>query len=322
MRILVTGTAGFIGGALARHLADKGETVLGFDVKPPKGLSGVEETIADLLDPEALRSTFRRFGPEAVVHLAARTDLAEKVSAHGYAANIDGVENLIGAIRDTPGVQRAIFTSSQLVCRVGYLPASATDDAPDTLYGESKVLTEKIVWERDGGGVVWCLVRPTTVWGPGMSPHYQRFLRMIARGRYFHIGRGALLKSYGYIGNVVHQFERLLTAPAELVHRKTLYLADDPPLSLRAWADAFQRAIEAPPIRTLPVGIARLLAKAGDTANRLGFADVPFSSFRLKNILTEYRFDLAETRRICGDPPCTMEEGVARMAAWYQDELA
>ena len=322
MRILITGTAGFIGGALAWHLADKGETVLGLDVRPSKSLPGVEEVVADLLDPGALRSAFSRFGPDAVVHLAARTDLTEKVSVHGYAANIDGVENLIEAIRETPGVLRAVFTSSQLVCRIGLLPASATDYAPDTLYGESKVLTEQIVRKRDGGGVVWCLVRPTTVWGPGMSPHYQRFLRLIARGRYFHVGRGQLLKSYGYIGNVVYQYERLLTAPAELVHRNTLYLADDPPLSLRAWADAFQKAIGAPPIRTIPVGLARLLAGAGNVVNKLGFPDFPLNAFRLKNILTEYRFDLAETRRICGEPPYTMEEGVARMAAWYRDELA
>ena len=139
----------------------------------------------------------------------------------------------MAAIEVTSGVERAIFTSSQLVCRVGYVPRSDTDYAPSTLYGESKVWTERIVRETDGGGAAWCLVRPTTIWGPGMSAHYQRFLRMIAKGRYVHVGT-SLSKSYGYVGNVVHQIERLLAAPAGEIRGKTLYLADEAaPLAAR-----------------------------------------------------------------------------------------
>src|SRR5438067_6624986 len=103
--------------------------------------------------------------PEAVVHLAARTDLDQKRDLAGYAANIEGVGNLVAALRGTPSVRRAIYTSSQLVCKVGYVPMSDDDYRPNTKYGESKVWTEKIVRREDGGGVEWCLVRPTTVWG-------------------------------------------------------------------------------------------------------------------------------------------------------------
>lgn len=321
MKILVTGTAGFIGGALARHLAAAGHTVLGLDARPAP-IAGIEATVCDICERALVLEAFRRFRPDAVVHLAARTDLAETRDLAGYAANVEGVRNVVAATEATSGVERAIYTSSQLVCRVGYVPRSDTDYAPSTLYGESKVWTERIVRDADGGKTTWCLVRPTTIWGPGMSAHYQRFLRMIARGRFVHVGRGPLLKSYGYIGNVVRQYERLLSLPANVIHTKTLYLADEPPLSLRAWADAFQKAIGAPPIRTIPVGLARLLARTGDVAIALGFPNFPFNSFRLKNILTEYRFDLAETRQLCGEPAYTMEEGVARMAEWYWDELA
>ncbi|MFK9714751.1 NAD-dependent epimerase/dehydratase family protein, partial [Escherichia coli] len=83
--------------------------------------------------------------PDAVVHLAARIDLDEKTDLSGYTANIEGVENLVEAIRRTPSVRRVIWTSSQLVCRVGYVPTSDTDYKADTLYGKSKVRTEEIV---------------------------------------------------------------------------------------------------------------------------------------------------------------------------------
>jgi nucleoside-diphosphate-sugar epimerase len=317
MRILVTGSTGFIGSALASHLAGAGHTVQGLDVRPASS-SSIETTVCDLLDAGGLVAAFSRFRPDAVAHLAARIDLDEKRDLGGYAANIDGVRNVIAAIRATPSVGRAVFTSSQLVCRVGYVPRSDTDYAPSTLYGESKVWTEKLVREADGGGVPWCLVRPTTVWGPGMSAHYRRFLRMIERGRYFHIGRRMLFKSYGYVGNVVHQYRALLTAPAERIQGKVFYLADEPPLSLRAWVDCLQRAFGAPPIRTVPERLAWGLAKVGDAVNAVGIHAFPFNSFRLNNVMTEYRFDLSETVRICGPSPYGMEAGVAELVAWFR----
>lgn len=317
MRILVTGTAGFIGGAVAHHLAGAGHTVGGLDIRHAM-INGVLTATADIRDRSDVTAAFRAFRPGAVVHLAARTDLDETRVLSGYSANIEGVQNVVEAIRSTDGIKRAIFGSSQLVCGVGYVPRSETDYAPSTLYGESKVWTERIVREANGGGTTWCLVRPTTVWGPGMSAHYQRFLSMIGKGRYVHVGRSPLHKSYGYLGNVVHQIDRLLFAPAEAVHRKTLYLADEPPLSLRDWADAIQREMGAPPIRTVPVRLARAVARAGDALNSLGFRAFPFNSFRLNNLLTEYRFDLSETMRVCGPPPYTMEQGVRELVRWFQ----
>ena len=159
------------------------------------------------------------------MHLAARTDV-EGQDLGGYAANIDGVSNLVEAIRATPSVTRCIWTSTQLVCRVGYVPASSTDYQPDTVYGQREVRTEEIVRASDGAAREWCLVRPTTVWGPGVNLHYQRFLKLVKRGLYFHVDPGPLYKSYGYIGNITHQYIQLLHAPAEAIQGRTLYLAD------------------------------------------------------------------------------------------------
>ncbi|MGY4364314.1 nucleoside-diphosphate-sugar epimerase [Bradyrhizobium sp. LB1.3] len=253
-----------------------------------------------------------------MVHLAARIDLDEKVNLSGYTANIEGVENLVEAVRQTPSVRRAIWTSSQLVCRVGYVPTSDTDYQADTLYGKSKVRTEEIVRSGDGAGREWCLARPTTVWGPGMSAHYQRFLRMIERGHYFHVGPGPLWKSYSYIENIAFQYWRLLSVPAEQIHGQTFYLADYTPIDLIGWCDAFQRAFGSRPIPHLPISIARTLALSGDAINALGLKRFPFNSFRLNNVLTQYQFDLTPTATVCGPLPCDMEQGVAATVAWLR----
>jgi len=314
MKVLVTGSSGFIGQAVVRRLRAEGYEVVGLDKAP----SVATEIVCDILEADRLKQAVKDAAPGAVVHLAARIDLDEKINLAGYTANIEGVENLVEAIRLTPSIRRAIWTSSQLVCRVGYVPSGDTDYKADTLYGQSKVRTEQIVRQRDGAEREWCLVRPTTVWGPGMSPHYQRFLRMIQRGHYFHVGRTPLWKSYSYIENIAFQYWKLLVAPKDAIHRRTFYLADYQPIDLLAWSDAFQRAFDSRPIPHLPLGLAQMLAYCGDAVNAAGLKKFPFNSFRLNNVLTQYQFDLKPTEAVCGPLPFNMEQGVAATAAWLQ----
>src|SRR5437868_2266888 len=316
MKILVTGSEGFIGRHLVRDLLRKGHTVLGVDVSD--SCEKVENFVfqqCDIINGERLAEVVSSFRPEAVIHLAARTDLLGS-KLEDYAANVLGVENLISAIKKTPGVNRAIFTSSQLVCRIGYVPKHEQDYQPNTLYGQSKVITEQIVRRLNGGDVEWCLVRPTTVWGPGMNQHYQSFFRMIRQGRYFHVGRQPLYKTYGYVGNVIKQYRRLLEAPADKL-REVFYVADYQPLALREWANAFQREFNCKQIRTVSEPAAKALARAGDLFNAAGLHRFPFNSFRLNNILTEYKYDMSPTEAVCGEMSYTFEEGVKETATWF-----
>jgi nucleoside-diphosphate-sugar epimerase len=316
-KVLVTGSAGLIGAVLVQDLAKQGIRVAGLDSKPVgEPIGAAVNYICDILDRPRLIACVGEFAPDAIVHLAARTDFHEKKDLSAYAVNIEGVSNLVEAIRATPSVKRCIWTSSQLVCRVGYIPTDPLDYRPDTVYGQSKVRTEEIVRASGGAGREWCLVRPTTIWGPGVNPHYQRFLRLVKRGLYFHVDRGPLYKSYGYVGNITYQYIRLLDAPAEMIQGRTLYLADYSPIDLVSWCNAFQRSFGARPIPVMPKTLARLLALTGDALGKLGTGQFPFNSFRLKNILTQYQFDMRETEAICGPLPFTTEDGIKATTDW------
>ena len=201
------------------------------------------------------------------------------------------------------------------------MPISDDDYCPHTLYGESKVLTEKIVRRHAGGGRTWCLVRPTTVWGPNINPHYQRFFNLVASGRYVHVGGSRLLKTYGYVGNVAYQYLKLVRAMSEQINAKLFYLADYEPLSLRDWANALQHELGARRIRTVPVPAARIAAGFGDLINAIGFRNFPFNSFRLNNVLTEYRFDMRATEALCGPLPYSMDDGVKATIEWYKNGI-
>jgi len=318
-RVLVTGTSGFIGSHLASRLASENYAVLGVDKMPPvQTLAGVEQRTCDLLDYPRLTSLIEEWQPDALVHLAARTDLDETKNISGYDANIRGVANLTAAIQRTPTIARAICASSQLVCRIGYTPRHDQDYCPSTLYGESKVLTERI-WKANTHELMeWCIVRPTTIWGPRMNPHYLRFFRMIRAGRYYHVGQGPTYKSYGYVGNTVHQLVHLLRAPAAAINRQTFYVADYEPIALEDWAESFRKHLGAPRIRTMPMTFAIPIAKLGDLINALGIARFPFNSFRLRNVRTPYQVDVGPLRAVCGPLPYSMEEGVKETIVWIE----
>ena len=316
MKVLITGIAGFIGKWLAEQLISEKYEVVGLDLKAGNFSGSVRVHEVDLLDRDRLTKILVDESPDMVVHLAAVTDIEHDDLEH-YAANIQGVENLFDAVRATPSTRRVLITSSQLVCEVGYVPKSETDYKPSTSYGRSKILTEEITRRNDGGGVEWCILRPTTVWGPGMSPHYQSMLRYIASGKYFHSGSSKLKKSYGYARNVAFQYARFLKAPAERIHGKVFYVADYEPLSLRDYINTLADELGVRRPITLPLWFARALAFLGDCLC-LGGLRFPFTSFRLKNILTEYVFDMSGTEQICGSLPTTFAQGVKETATWFQ----
>jgi nucleoside-diphosphate-sugar epimerase len=320
MRVLVTGSSGFIGQHLVKALLDRGHEVVGLDRKErPASAPQYRFALCDIRDADQLTRIVGDFRPDAIAHLAARADLDEQSDLGGYSANVEGVENLIAAIKHTRSVRRTVFTSTQLVCRPGYQPRSDDDYMPATMYGRSKAEGEKIVRREDGGGVTWCIVRPTTVWGPGMNQHYQRFFRMIRRGTYFHVGRRPRRKTFGYVGNVAFEYCRLLEAPEGRIHGKTFYVADYDPISLNAWIDGLASSFGVRRVRTLPEVLAKAIAIAGDGINAVGFRRFPFNSFRLNNILTETVFDMTEMRDICGPAPYSMDAGIAMTAVWFRE---
>jgi hypothetical protein len=61
------------------------------------------------------------------------------------------------------------------------------------------------------------------------------------------------------------------------------------------------------------------MARSGDLVNAAGLKAFPFNSFRLNNVLTQYRFDTSATEAVCGPLPYTMAQGVAETAKWLRE---
>lgn len=318
MTLLITGSSGFIGSALINHLRATGQRAFGIDIRKPRWrLMHADDLDVDITDAVALMATVVRLQPTAVVHLAARTDISSD-SVVRFHANIEGVANLMHAVQAAGSVRRVLWTSTQLVSRVGRIPQQDTDFDPDTSYGESKVVGERIVRGGDGGNLEWAILRPTTVWGPGMSDHYLSLLHYLERRRYFHAGGQHTPKSFAYIQNTVSQICTLLDASAPQIHRQTFYIADYTPIDMRGWCDALSKALGVPAAPVIPGAVARALAQVGDVLNATAAPGFKFNSFRLRNILTPYVFDNSNLQAITGALPVDAQTAIQATVDWYR----
>ena len=318
MRVIITGGSGFIGTNLVSFYIERGVEVCNIDIAPPRNKEHSRFwKQVDIMDLERLREEIHKFAPTHIFHLAARTGLNNK-DTNVYAANFRGVENLILAYNGLPNLQRVIFTSSMLVCKPGYLPKGDEDYCPNTLYGESKAMGEKVVRQKaKESSCSWVIVRPIGIWGPWFDTPYKEFFLTIAKGLYVHIGKRGAALTLGFVGNTVHQLHRLATAPSEKVHGKVFYLGDLPSLNLRDWANLIQQTVGARKIPTVPVWALKIVAKAGDLAKFLGWKNPLLTSFRLKNMRTDMIYVIDPL--VAEELPYTLEEGVQITVDWLRE---
>lgn len=322
-RILVTGGSGFIGTNLVEFFLSNGYEVLNIDINAPADKSHTQVfKKVDILKYSALVSVFDEFAPTEVVHLAAQTDLLGGKSYDYYAANTTGVQNMVEAISNQPSIQRSFFASTKLICETGYTPTSNDDYCPDNLYGKSKVQGEEIVKNSTTMKCAWCIVRPTSIWGPWStlpSTSYGRFFQTVSRGHYFHPGRMDTLKSFGYIGNTVFQIKKLIDASIEQINKKVFYLSDYEPFTIKDWADTISMKMNHKKPYTMPDILVKFLTKVGDLTKLLGYKDPPISTFRLKNMNAETsEIPLEQIKSITGPLPYTMQQGVEETIEWLK----
>jgi predicted dehydrogenase/nucleoside-diphosphate-sugar epimerase len=148
MRVLVTGSTGFIGRRLLEHLLGAGHEVVAAVRRPAPELDPERVRVVEVRLDDREGLTRALGGCEAVVHLAVATGATTERAA--YDVNVVGTEHLLEAARQA-GVRRFVFASTISATRERMGP-----------YGRTKRLAEARV---AASGIPFCTLRPSLVYG-------------------------------------------------------------------------------------------------------------------------------------------------------------
>jgi UDP-glucuronate 4-epimerase len=330
MKILVTGTAGFIGSALAMRLLERGDEVVGFDnlndyydiaLKQARlarflGHPGYTHIAADLADRAAVEHAFAEHKPRRVVNLAAQAGVRyAAINPHAYvSSNVTGFLHILEGCRHH-GVEHLVFASTSSVYGANTtMPFSEhqSTEHPLTLYAATKKADEMMAHSYAHlYGIACTGLRFFTVYGPWGRPDMapMLFAKAIRNGDPIKVfNNGQHKRSFTYIDDIVEGVVRTLD----------LTPAPDP-----SWDAAHpDPASSSAPYRIYnigheqPVELLRFIELLEQAFGRkvqmqmlpLQPGDVP-----------DTEADVAELiRAVDYAPQIAIETGVARFAQWYE----
>lgn len=331
MKVLVTGTAGFIGSALALRLLDRGDEVIGidnlndyYDVELKKARlarltphAGFTDVRGDLEDAALIEGNFAEHRPDRVVNLAAQAGVRYSLeNPRAYVdTNLVGFLNILEGCRHH-GVEHLVYASSSSVYGANTeMPFSVHDnvDHPLSMYAATKKANELMAHTYSHlYGLPVTGLRFFTVYGPWGRPDMALFMftRNILAGEpidVFNYGRHR--RDFTYIDDIVEGVIRTLDHVAEpnpgwssaqpdsatsSAPYRLYNIGNSQPVELMHYIEVLEQCLD---------------RKAQMNLLPLQPGDVP-----------DTYADTADLERDVGYRPDTpVEEGVARFVEWYRD---
>lgn len=237
MKILVTGTAGFIGSTLAMRLLARGDEVIGvdnlndyYDVRLKEARlarllpdSRFTDVRMDVADRQGMEELFAQHKPQRVVHLAAQAGVRYSlVNPHAYIdANLVGFTNILEGCRHNQ-VEHLVYASSSSVYGANEnMPFSVHDniDHPLSLYAATKKANELMAHTYSSlFNLPTTGLRFFTVYGPWGRPDMALFMftKNILEGKPIDVfNYGHHRRDFTYVDDIVEGVIRTLDHVAE-----------------------------------------------------------------------------------------------------------
>lgn len=330
MKVLVTGTAGFIGSTLAKRLLERGDEVVGvdnlndyYDVNLKQSrlnqlldFDGFTDIRVGIEDQAEMDEVFKKHQPQRVINLAAQAGVRYSlINPHSYiTSNIMGFMNILEGCRHN-SVEHLVYASSSSVYGSNTkMPFSVQDnvDHPLSLYAASKKANELMahtyssLYQLPTAGL-----RFFTVYGPWGRPDMALFLftKKILAGEPIDVfNYGHHKRDFTYIDDIVEGVIRTLDKVAE---PNAGWQGDNPdPSTSRAPYRLYNIGSNNPVelLRYIEILEECLGKKAEKNMLPLQPGDVPDTYANVDALVEDVGYK----------PATPIEEGIAKFVEWYR----
>jgi UDP-glucose 4-epimerase len=305
LRVIVTGSAGFIGSHLANQLLESGYDVLAVDRKPSPleskrcidlDLTRLEETVGNLKDADC------------VAHLAGilGVDKTETDPLTTLDDNIMMAKNVLEACR-TNDVRKIVFASSSEV--YGDPEKLPIDEKfvpqPVSVYGVSKLACEQYVKAYNRAyGLDYCILRYFNVYGPRQSEDFivSRFVSLALKNEPLTIfGDGSQIRCFTYVSDIANGTR--IAIQSSKARNEIINLGDDrQPVTVNSLAETIKElTLSRSTIRHVPL---ETTLRAGREIHRR----IP---------------DISKARKLLGyNPRVSLEEGLEEVISSLKNKAS
>ena len=322
MLTLVTGGTGFTGSHLVRRLLARGDTVRVLDSSP--GLfaddlqkEGAEITLGSVTDSQTVDRIMADV--EQVFHVAAvfrQINLPDRVYKE---VNADGTR-VVGEAALRHGVTSFVYCSTQGVHGNIASPPGNEDSpiCPEDYYQQTKYEGEQAVTDLVLRGLPATTLRPMAIYGPGDPARFLHLFRRVKGGRFLMFGDGKTLYHPLYIDNLVDAFELAAATPGTgeiyLIGDAHYYTLNDLVTAVGTSMGQEVRIVHLP---FQPLWAAAIVCET--VCKPLGI-EPPLFRRRADWFRQNRAFTIDKAKRDLGyDPKVDLPTGLARTAAWYQE---
>ncbi|HIP52890.1 MAG TPA: NAD-dependent epimerase [Chromatiales bacterium] len=331
MRVLITGSAGFIGSALALRLLERGDEVIGIDclndyydvslkearLARTKGHDNYTDLRLHLEDRPGIAEAFAEYRPERVVNLAAQAGVRYSIeNPLAYVdTNLLGFANILEGCRHND-VEHLVYASSSSVYGANTkMPFSVHDnvDHPVSLYAASKKANELMAHTYSHlYRIPTTGLRFFTVYGPWGRPDMAlfKFTKNILEGKPIDVfNYGKHRRDFTYIDDIVEGVIRVLDRVPE---PNSEWSGNDPdPSSSTAPYRLYNIGNNQPVELMHYIGVLEecLGKKAEMNMLPLQKGDVPDTYADVQDLVRDTGYK----------PDTSVEEGVANFVKWYRE---
>ena len=330
MKILITGSSGFIGFHLSKLLLDKGNIVHGFDsmnnyydvqlkksrLKILKTYKNFSFTKGNIENKKKLDNTFKKFKPKIVIHLAAQAGVRYSINKPRVYldSNIMGTFNIIESSHKIKTKHLIMASSSSVYGANKTIPFKEKDKTESQLsiYAATKKSNESMAHSYSN---IWkipiTMLRFFTVYGPWGRPDMAlfKFTKGILKSKKIDIyNYGKMYRDFTYIDDIVNGIRLLINKPPKTNAKK------------KYKNDIFSSVA---PFRILNIGNTKKIY----LLNFIKQIELELGKKSIKNFMPLQRGDVKQTlsntrllKSITGyKPKIDYKTGIKNFIAWYKE---